>query len=183
MKNSLVKVALSSLMALALSSVALADPFIEGSIGFSGSFTTDATGGDMNTATQIFFGSNTKTLGTSSGAYTGVAELTPVHFNNFSFASLPTPDLWDFTVGLTNYSFQATSVNVATTTNTITLWGVGTAAITGYSDTGGNWVITGNNLGVNFTFSASTDVPDGGTTALLVGLGMLGMGVVARRRK
>lgn len=180
MKKSFLNLAGALLLAVALCASAKADP-ISGSLGFAGSFTTNSNS-DFTAATSITFGPSI-TIGSSDGDYAGIPNIVLVNFNGFSFDSLPTPDLWDFSFGGKDYSFTATSVNVSATTNTLTLSGEGVAHITGLDDTHGNWVITSNTLGNNFSFSASTAAPDGGTTALLVGLGLAGMGFVSRRRK
>lgn len=180
MKKSFLNLAGALLLAVALCTSAKADP-ITGSIGFAGSFTTN-NNSDFTLATGITFGPAI-TIGATSGDYVYVPNIILVNFNDFTFDSLPTPDLWDFSFWGKSYSFKATSLNVTATTNTITLSGGGMAHITGRDDTYGDWVITANNLGSNFTFSASTAAPDGGTTALLVGLGLASMGFVARRRR
>jgi hypothetical protein len=63
---------------------------------------------------------------------------------------------------------------------------VGPTALTSYAPTLGAWTFTANSLGSTFSFSSSNaaaGVPDGGTTALLLGAGLTGLAVISRRQK
>jgi hypothetical protein len=189
MKKSLIKLAGALLLAFAVSSVAHANP-INGSISFSNNsgLTTDS--GNLLTATKIT-GITGVTVSTGSTAPTGtyagtdgdaVTFITPI---DFSGSAITPFSLWTFTAGGTTYSFTATSVGVVTQLATfLNIGGSGIAYVTGYTPTAGVWSLTSTSTNsVALTFSASTTVPDGGTTALLVGLSLLGLSVAARRRK
>lgn len=179
-KNPLLKLAGVLLLAFALTASVKAIP-INGSIGFSGIFSTD-NNSNFTAATQFTSFTSTSVLGTS-GDYAIVTDGTAVTFTPFSFSASGVTPLWSFGYGPLTYSFDATTVSVTTTTNSIIAEGAGYAYITGFDATPGTWIITSNGAGASFTFSASSTVPDGGTTALLVGLGLVGMGLFVRRRQ
>jgi hypothetical protein len=181
MKNSLIRIAAALLLALAISSAAKADP-INGTIGFIGTnFSTDDNA-DFTLATK-FTSFTAYTSGPGTGDYSSVTTFLPVTFTPFSFSDSGVTPLWSFTLSGITYSFDATTVSVQTTPNSIIAQGNGIASITGKDDTAGSWIITANGIGgAALTFSASTAVPDGGMTAMLVGLGLVGMSFFARRR-
>jgi hypothetical protein len=181
MQKSFTKIAAAMVFALVLGNVAVADP-INGSIGFVGNFSTDHNS-DFTHATD-FSWFNAMTFGAATGDYSTVGAFTSVAFTPFSFTASGVTPLWTFSVSGTQYSFDATSVDVTTTVNSIIAEGNGIAHITGMDDTTGSWIITGNSAhGLSLTFSASTAVPDGGTTALLLGLSLVGMSLFAGRRR
>jgi hypothetical protein len=124
-----------------------------------------------------------------SGSYAGTAG-SAVTFTPFSFASSGVTPLWSFSLAGVLYSFNATSIIVSSqTSGFLNLTGAGTAFILGgsggYSPTIGTWTITDTGTAGTFTFSASTSVPDGGSTALMIVLGLVAIGaaVVIQRRK
>jgi hypothetical protein len=57
----------------------------------------------------------------------------------------------------------------------LTLSGRGLISGAGYTATDGDWAGTFNSGGGTFTWSASTAVPDGGTTIALLGASLLGL--------
>jgi len=154
---------------------------IEGDINFGGGTTFNTTN---------FTGFNLIEVTSGSGTYgsipTGSTSIPSVTFNPFQYnpPAPPVTPLWTFSyLGLT-YSFNATSmINVPEPPGIVVVMGTGTASVTGFTDTTGAWNIsankfTGSTLG---SFSASTVVPEP-ATMLLLGSGLLGMGVYARRR-
>ena len=176
--------AVAALALAGLSSTASAQ-FITGDIQFTGGATLDT--GSLATATaftQIFGpgGSGTQPLvlggGTSTGDYAGVPDGTQVAFQTFSFGvSAPqVVPLWSFTVGGTSYAFQTASITVAyQSAYFLDISGTGTATITGFLPTAGNWSITDTGTGGTpvFTFGAATDVggsptPEPSTVMLLL---------------
>jgi hypothetical protein len=124
-------------------------------------------------------------LGSRSGDYTGITDLTPVAFTDFSFSPVMTPSpvapLWTFNFDGDTYSFDMTSV-IVQRTSTLTLLGSGILSITGFDPTPGTWVLTTQGSGADLTFSAASTVPEPGTL-LLLGGGLVGLAYLRKRKK
>lgn len=182
--KSLIKYLSAVAIAAGLTATVNATP-INGSIGFGGTFSTD-NDADFTSATTFASFTATVTAGSQAGDYAGVPGGTSASFTAFSFGAASIIPLWTFTdagAGIT-YDFSATSVVKVTHTKTLLAFeGSGIALITGLDPTPGVWNITANSAGSALTFSSSAAVPDGGATALLLGLGLLGVGLAARRFK
>lgn len=115
------------------------------------------------------------------------ANITPTTFTPFGFRApdiTATPfQLWTLNFGGDTYSFDAASMAITNSSvNSLELKGNGTAHITNFDDTPGTWVITANNAGSTFSFSSSAAVVPEPATMLLLGSGLLGLGVYARKR-
>jgi len=169
---------------MAAGSSAMALPIINGDIIFAGTYATDNP--DLLVATKFTSFSNVQTIGTSTGSYSAVpANFSPVTYNAFTFdpvtTSLPMMPLWTFTIGSVTYSFDLTSLAIDTRSSTgIHLTGSGVAHITDFEDTEGLWDLSIGSVG-RFHFSAGTEVPDGGATAILIGTGFLALGFLRRK--
>lgn len=187
MKNSL----LTSLKLLGLSAVfstlALAAP-VTGSIGFTGPYV--ANDGDLTVATSISFANSgvnqIVTDGNHTGSFAGIATgtavtmFTPLVVNQPGVV-LPGGPIWS--VG--GFSLTLTSIwEVYNDSSSLLLKGMGVLSDGNAADDSiGEWIGTFNKSGTNFTFSASSSsIPDGGTTAVLLGLGLVGLSVIARRK-
>ncbi|HND60298.1 MAG TPA: hypothetical protein PLB90_02385 [Opitutaceae bacterium] len=189
MKTNLLKFAAASLAALLLSVAAKAD-LINGNISFAGSMSTN-NGGIVGATTINFpaYGQYVFTVDGDFASYVSVynaATFAP-SWNFSSGGSLP--GLWS--VGGFTFNLQSSSIIVQGLVGNnywLVIEGTGTVVGNGFDPTVGSWSFTTQNKNntstSGFSFSAqSSAVPDGGTTALLVGLGLVGMSVIARRRK
>lgn len=184
-----------AIASLALSMQATPIP-ITGSISFSGTTTIDGTG--FVSATRFMSFQNV-TVGASSalsGNYVGTSgaavTMTPFTWSPPT-ASTPVNPLWTFVSGGDTYSFDLSVLHVdyASTTGLL-LSGLGTAIITGpglnFLNTTGTWDLSAQTLNLaTFTFSSTTTVPngvpDGGTTAILLGGSLFGLALVGRKQK
>jgi hypothetical protein len=107
---------------------------------------------------------------------------------DFTAASVVGPVLWSFTSGGETYSFDATSASIAEITTGWVIGGngffTGTGAIN-YTDTFGTYHVTlsGDGSVDQVGATSAANLPDNATTALLVGLGLVGMGFYASRKQ
>lgn len=111
-------------------------------------------------------------------------------YANFTYNPLSVVNpLWTLVIGdgtLAGASFDLLSIDFINEAGAgLSLAGTGTIHAFGFDDTAGSWSFSADTAnGGRFTFSSQTaaHVPDGGATALLLGLGFLGMGFIARRK-
>ncbi len=188
MKKNLIKLAAGAALIFA-TTVAQAIP-IGGSIQFVGTATMNASQtafigfggpGGLGPAPVVLAGSQT-------GDYAWVANGTAAIWTPFTFnppAASVTP-LWTFSIGAITYSFDATSMSTShPDAFTFNIQGTGIAHITGLEDTAGIWTVTSTGSGTTFTFGASTQagpqVPDGGTTVVLLGAALSGLAMFRRK--
>jgi hypothetical protein len=192
--NKLKKFAVATLLVLGLTSAATALPIIQGTIDFTlGNVTLNGnTSGGAGSATAITSFGGTTVVNPSvapTGAYAGT-EWTPVTFlaSGFQFAPAlnpnPVVDLWTFDFNSKTYSFALTSVSHNFSLGALNLAGMGVLSITGYEDTLGTWSFSTTGSGpTTFGFVAgNVAVPDGSTTAALLGFALVGLSLAARRR-
>jgi hypothetical protein len=158
---------------------------IDGTIQFNANTTISLVGGTtFPTATGIDFADNvnsaTVNTAASDGSFTGLSGT--VAFKDFTIGtsvnSLWSVGIWSFDLG--------NSVNNSADDTHLAIDGTGTLKGTGFADTPGVFSLTTQRTGgtaqTTFTFSASTTaVPDGGASALLIGMGLLGLGVMRRK--
>ncbi len=186
-----------ALLLIATSSRVQAIPTpITGTLSFSGSATTDT--GNFLTATRftrfddVSVGVPTTLQGDYAGTSGAAVTITPFIWNPPG-ASTPLNPLWTFTSGGLTYSFDLTMLHTDFTSPTgLLLSGIGTARITGPGSekipTTGLWNLSAQTFGVSsFTFSSTTQVPapnrvpDGGSTALMLGGVLVGFGLLRRK--
>jgi hypothetical protein len=187
MKNSLIKLAGAFLLALGLATITQADPLITGQIHIDAFAATSSV--DFTTHTITFNGTipGANSLVTYvTGDYTSLLGAA-ANYSNFTYQPFVPQVLWTITLTPTTY-FVLNAVTVMTEVGDVgvSLTGSGTAYMLGHGATSGVWTFSSSrNPGdASFNFSSSTTaIPDGGTTALLVGLGLAGVGLVASRRK
>jgi hypothetical protein len=113
------------------------------------------------------------------------------NFQNFTYDPLVALTIWN--VGA-SASFYLDSITEITETFdgsgnllALSLVGSGVASLSGYEDTRGSWSFSADRSSGTARFSWSStaqvpSVPDGGTTAALLGLGLVAVGIVSRRR-
>ena len=189
-------IAVLGAVVLGLGATAQATPTISGSILFSGDSATFDTG-NLATATAFTAINGIRiSAGTETGTYMplngggnfgGTLSFSTFSFGGNVLSPSPLVPLWTVTLAGVTYSFDATSVHIDTQNGTfLNLSGSGIAHATGFADTIGTWSITDTAVhGAIFSFGASTAVPDGGNTLMLLGsaLSVLGFGVFRKSRK
>lgn len=136
-----------------------------------------------------------------SGDYAGLWS-TSVSLASFSYTGSgnsavltggPVTPEWIFTIGSKTYSFDLTSLLSATATPasglspaSFAISGLGTANITGEQSSEASWTLSGTGPSLSFTFDVATTtatagVPDGGTTAILLGAAFSALALVRRK--
>jgi hypothetical protein len=158
---------------------------ITGSIGFLGSFTqVGGTAGNLGTATS--FTINSPALVGATDDLTGATLNSFVASVNVNPATPMIGQLWSVLVGVTTYTFQVTTeaqtLGAGNTTLTLAGSGIlkdGTAA----DDTAGDWTLAFGVSGASFRYlsTSANTVPDGGTTVLLLGAALSGLGLLRKK--
>ena len=192
MNSPIRKITAAALLALAaiVANQANAIP-IQGTINFGGGGALINTPDNLAAATTIMgIAGDTVSGGYAAptGDYAGltgdaVTFTTPLVFSPFS--GLTTP-LWTVSVGAVQYTFDITTLTIVTQSSTLLdLEGQGIAAIigSGYDPTAGSWTIQVTGSGTNLSFQSTAAVPDSSSTAMLIGMGLLGVGLAARSLK
>jgi hypothetical protein len=144
MKKILMRTSLVLLLIFGMAATASAIP-ITGSIAFSGSGSTDS---DANfTLATKFNKFSDVTIDDAKGSYSAVPAypsllMPTVTFNGFTFSpiTVPVAPLWTFVYSGNTYSFDATSMAILyIDKDNIVIQGYGTARITGFDATNGEW--------------------------------------------
>jgi hypothetical protein len=197
MKN-MIKFAGIAAVALALTQTLQAVPIV-GGIGFQGAVQLNTSSSATATAVTAWV---SPSVLLTSGAFTTVANLTPVNFasGNWYFnsatapsGSFPINSFWS--VG--NFTFQLLSSYIVNqggipgSTASVTVNGTGIVSVTGsnpsgYSPTVMSWSFTTQDPSIgqpaSYTFSASTvSVPDGGATVMLLGIALSGVALLRKQ--
>lgn len=158
---------------------------ITGELDMNGNVTLNTSSLTTATAVNTWNAATTSSFPSGTGAFSGIAFGTPVTFHApWTFGLTvggPTPALW--TVG--GFTFDLTADTVSTrTANLLDIRGSGTLSGNGYTPTPGLWEFTINNVSgnpqTNFSFTASTAAPDGGSAVALLGIAMAGIGGLRR---
>jgi VPDSG-CTERM motif len=157
---------------------------ITGDITFGGVVTFDNI--DLSLAKQV--STDFAIVTSDSGSFGSIPILSSVTIAPWIFSpSTPTTPLWS--VG--GFSFDLTSSTIVTQTKFfLNITGIGTLNGPGFDPTAGTWSFTVANAlgGTHETFGFQSDtaaglVPDGGTTAALLGLALAGIEVLRRKFK
>ena len=205
MKNNMIKYLACVAVALGLAATVQAAQ-ITGDISMSGGplVVSGPSGNNLADATTIVsFGNVAVTQG--HGTYATIPTqgnpLTPQVFTTgLTFASavntpglVGTPGIWSFwgpaLGGTTLYDFYLSSIQTVSQgtnpngTEFLSLSGMGLLQVTGYDNTMGTWSFSANSAGTSFSFSSDNNVvvPDGGTTALLLGAALSALGLIRRK--
>ena len=187
--------AILAITGFALSLQAIPIP-ITGSISFSGTSTINGTSFVTATAfttfQSVFVGAPTALSGNYVGTSGAAVTMTPFIWSPPT-ASTPVNPLWTFVSGGDTYSFNLGVLHADYASPTgLLLSGIGTAIITGpgldFLATTGTWNLSAQTLNLaTFTFSSTTSipfsVPDGGTTATLLGGSLFGLALIGRKKK
>lgn len=172
---------------------------INGSIQFAGGATLNGSGTKGVGDATAFTGFSSLGVLTASGTYGQILAngVNSVSFDTFSFGGgilspSPLQYLWTVVDNSGNtYTFEATDAMIVTQSfdsqtgiSFLNITGSGYAFLNGADQTAGTWSITDTGTTptqATFTFGASTTVPDGGTTVMLLG-GTLFLIVILRRK-
>jgi len=158
---------------------------IHGDINITGTGTLNGTG--VNDATSLT--SITATTGSgSTGDYAAIGSGVTVTVQDLDWTSvgytgaLAISNFWSMTVSGVTYSFDlATITTNQVTAGTLLIQGTGTAEATGFTSQEGTFTLSSSSSGTSIAFTSTTNVPDSGHTAALLGLGMLGLAGLAKR--
>ena len=186
------KILKTTALAFAFGLIAIAQSqavFITGQIQFTGEISVDD--GDIANFTTITF-SNPMEIENATGTY-AAAGVSDTHEATFSSPFVVGAEgdttgsaspLWTLiSPPAPLFSFDLTSItaNVVVAGQRI-LAGKGVAKGTGYDDTPALWQLSTSGTGTTLSISsATTAVPDGGSTAILFGLALLGFPVLRKR--
>jgi hypothetical protein len=181
--------------ALACAASLQADP-ITGTSGFTGSFS--AANNNLTTANDLVTITTASLNGIPTGSFVGgvLTGFTPSITLNGPGGNpiITSQPLWTITVGSHIYKFTSTSDSTITDTPNInTIIGTGTVLDTSDGDTSPgtynlSFTVSGAGTGATLTWAGTTGsttppphVPDGGTTVMLLGSALAGLGLIRRK--
>jgi hypothetical protein len=185
MKNKWIKIAGAAIAIVAVTARLQAVP-ITGGLAIAGGYMANNT--DLSMATSMTIAGPYAVFNTS-GSFIG-ADATSVTFAspiavNPANNLIPNKVLWTVKVSGVTYTFTVnTETESVDTASQVTLIGAGT-----FTDNAGDAAVTGTyQLGFGVTQStfsfqnnSQTDVPDGGTTAMLLGTALMGLGLLKKK--
>lgn len=159
---------------------------IVGSIGFTGEYTQNGgTLGNLASATSMTI--DTHIITTTSGDFVGAGApstfATPIWVNAGVGANVGL-QLWSVTVAGVSYTLDiTTSIQSFTSADQLNIKGSGTMERNGLDATGGTWQLGFGVSGASFTWqgTSAANVPDGGSTLILLGSAIVGLFGIARK--
>ena len=194
MKSGFVK-----LFACAVASLGIAGPLQAGQVTGTLDFLAAGSVSTVGDTTTVSFFNPAGAIGLT-GDYAGLwstsVTLAPFSFTGSGTSAVltgPVNPEWTFTIGGVTYSFDLTSLLSATATPasgwtpaSFAVSGLGTANITGEDSSQASWTLSGTGRSLSFTFDVGTTtavrgVPDGGTTAILLGAAFSVLALVRRK--
>lgn len=186
--NKLTKFVGAAILTVGLSSAAMAAS-ISGQIGI-GLFGQNATVTVNNATDAVTFSAGPNAIvGSTLGNYDIVFGSTAT-YSNFNYGVGFTPGVVWTVNATTNFTLNSISSFDETLLGGVTVTGLGVATLTGFTATPGSWSFSADRAtsAALFTFSSTAivpppTVPEGGTTAALLGLSLVGLGFIARRRR
>ena len=189
MKRLLPKSAGALLLALAFGGAAIALP-INGNITFAGDISLGGPAGfNFGTATSVQSWDSTIVNNVDGDFATYISAGAPVTFQApWTFNSGSVENFWN--LGGFQFDLIASALEFQDATS-LSVKGTGTTWGNGFDPTEGTWLFSTQSIAADglFSFAASvgsaspgTSVPDGGTTLLLLGGGLIGLTLLSRRR-
>jgi hypothetical protein len=158
---------------------------INGSIGFTGTYTQNG-GSSDNLTTATSFTINTISVNTTAGVFVGAGSPTfasPIGVNPANNL-IPSIQLWSVLVGSTTYRLLVTTETESLDTMAqLNLLGAGMITDGNSADnTFGVWQLGFGLSGSSFTWqSTSAAVPDGGATVTMLGLALSGVALLKKK--
>lgn len=156
---------------------------INGSITFNGGAVYDTS--SLATATRVNAFSNVKVTSSDGdfGTFTNPGDPVTMASPWIFSPSTPTPALWS--VGGFTYDLASATVMLQTA-DFLFIEGTGTVSGNGFDPTPGTWSFTSQSPSANGVFSFSggsgaQGVPEGGSTAALLGIALVGVAIASRK--
>jgi len=125
-----------------------------------------------------------------NGNYSSIPIDTSVNYFDFNY-TLPFAEMkiWELTNDLaTSFTLKTITTVVEDIDENLAFTGLfveghGMASLNGFDDTYGRWTFSADGTNpATFSFSSTLNVPDGSTTATLMGLAMMALAIIPRRR-
>lgn len=186
MKNSFLKLAGAIALVFSLGVAANATPIV-GAIQIDAFASTASV--NFTTHTITFNGTIPNQNGLVTNALGDYAALlgAGANYTNFQYQPFAPQTIWTITLTPTTY-FVLTAITLINETGNVgvSLWGNGMAYMAGKDATAGSWTFSSSRNPQDSTFnfsSSTTTIPDGGMTALLLGLGLISISAVSFKKK